>query len=100
MKFNRVFQFCLAMGLTLTAPNHALAHAGHGDEFQAEGGIERVQVNADTDSLLGIQVAPIEQAASDGNGVLVPATALVDADDQTFVATDWLDVNECLWAGH
>ena len=67
----------LTLGVMLNAP-HTLAHVGHGDEFQAEGGVNRVQVNAETDSLMGIQVNPIE-AAADGSGtVLIPVTALVD----------------------
>ncbi|MGA1263085.1 MAG: cobalt transporter [Prochlorothrix sp.] len=77
----------LAFGLAIAAPNLSLAHVGHGDEFQAEGGINRVKINPQMDPILGIQVAPIE-AAGDGSGaVLIPMTALVEADGKqlTFV---------------
>lgn len=74
----------LTLGVALSAP-HALAHVGHGDEFQAEGGINRVEVKAETDSLLGIEVNPIE-AATDGSGaVLIPVTALVDDNGRQLV---------------
>ncbi|MEA5523267.1 cobalt transporter [Limnoraphis robusta Tam1] len=75
----------LAVSLVIATPNLGFAHVGHGDEFQAEGGIERVPVNAETDSMLGIVVTPIEQATTDGNGVMVPATALVDSDGKQLV---------------
>jgi cation efflux system membrane fusion protein len=67
----------LTLGVMLHAP-HTVAHVGHGDEFQAEGGVNRVQVNAETDSLMGIQVNPIEVAADGSGAVLIPITALVD----------------------
>jgi len=37
-----------------------MCHVGHGDEFQATGGIERVQVNPETAQMLGIVVTPID----------------------------------------
>ncbi len=67
----------LTLSLALSAPG-ALAHVGHGDEFQAEGGVNRVEVKAETDSLLGIEVNPIEAAADGSAAVLIPVTALVD----------------------
>ncbi|MEY3298734.1 MAG: hypothetical protein RLZZ597_1994 [Cyanobacteriota bacterium] len=67
----------LTLGVMLHAP-HTVAHVGHGDEFQAEGGVNRVQVNAETDFLMGIQVSPIEAAADGSGAVLIPVTALVD----------------------
>lgn len=70
----------LAAWLLVGVP--AVAHVGHGDEFQATGNLGRVEVNAETDGQLGIEVAPIEPVA-DGT-VLVPATALVTEDDQSF----------------
>jgi cation efflux system membrane fusion protein len=74
----------LTLGVMLNAPP-SLAHVGHGDEFQAEGGVNRVQVKAETDSLLGIQVTPIESAV-DGSGlVLIPVTALVDDNGRQLV---------------
>ncbi|EAW38918.1 cobalt transporter [Lyngbya sp. PCC 8106] len=85
MKPISIISSILTIGLTLSTPNLVLAHVGHGDEFQAEGGIERVQVNPETDSMLGIVVTPIEQATTDGNGVMVPATALVDSDGKQLV---------------
>ncbi|MCW6036193.1 cobalt transporter [Spirulina subsalsa FACHB-351] len=69
-----------AIGLIFGTPTLTLAHVGHGDEFQAEGGIDRVPVNSETDSLLGIEVAPIAPAFDGSSRVLVPMTALVDAD--------------------
>ncbi len=75
----------LIASLLLSLPQSAIAHAGHGDEFQATGGIERVQVNPETDEQLGIRTAPIEQATPDGVGVMIPATALVDADGKQLV---------------
>ncbi|MGF1675661.1 MAG: cobalt transporter [Rivularia sp. (in: cyanobacteria)] len=68
----------LAASLTILAPTVVFAHVGHGDEFQAKGGINRVKVNAETDQLLGIVVTPI--AATAGSAVMIPVTALVDAD--------------------
>ncbi|WP_413168169.1 cobalt transporter [Capilliphycus salinus ALCB114379] len=85
MKTIAIISSILTIGLAVTTPNLVLAHVGHGDEFQAEGGIERVQVNPETDSMLGIVVNPIEQATADGNGVMVPATALVDSDGKQLV---------------
>ncbi|MBD1859695.1 MULTISPECIES: cobalt transporter [Leptolyngbya] len=78
MKPFRFISSILTISLTLSAPTIVFAHAGHGDEFQAQGGIQRVKVNAETDSLLGISVAPITQKSA--TGVMIPATALVDAD--------------------
>jgi membrane fusion protein, cation efflux system len=75
----------LATSLAIGAPTVVFAHVGHGDEFQAEGGINRVQVNAETDSLLGIQVSPIAPATDGSAAVLIPVTALVDADGQQLV---------------
>lgn len=74
----------LVLGLSLGMPSIVTAHVGHGDEFQAEGGINRVAVNAETDSLMGIVVEPI--TATDGAaGVYIPTTALVDEDDKQLV---------------
>ncbi|NET56826.1 MAG: cobalt transporter [Symploca sp. SIO2E6] len=75
----------LAASLAISAPTIVSAHVGHGDEFQATGGIERVQVNPETDQLLGIVVTPITQSAEGGTGVMVPVTALVDADGKQLV---------------
>ncbi|MEB3335872.1 MAG: cobalt transporter [Leptolyngbyaceae bacterium] len=85
MKSNRLISPILLGILTLSAPTPLFAHVGHGDEFQATGGIQRVKVNAETDSMLGITVAPITQAAEAGIGVMIPVTALVDADGKQLV---------------
>lgn len=84
MKSISVLSAIFALGLTLGAPV-ALAHVGHGDEFQAEGGVNRVQVNTETDSLLGVQVNPIEAAADGSGAVLIPVTALVDDNGRQLV---------------
>lgn len=85
MKPTPLISCILALGLAVSAPTVVFAHAGHGDEFQAEGGINRVQVNAETDSLLGIEVTPIK-AATDGSAtVFIPATALVDDNGRQLV---------------
>lgn len=85
MKSFSLISSILALSLTFAAPTVVLSHAGHGDEFQAEGGIDRVQVNPETDSMLGILVNPIEQSAPDGIGVMIPVTALVDANGKQLV---------------
>jgi membrane fusion protein, cation efflux system len=69
----------------LATPQISQAHVGHGDEFQATGGIERVEVKPETDELLGIMVTPIEKTAPDGVGVMIPITSLVDADGKQLV---------------
>jgi cation efflux system membrane fusion protein len=71
--------------LMSSAPKAAFSHVGHGDEFQATGGIERVQANPETDQQMGIVVSPIEKAAPNGGGVMIPATALVDSDGKQLV---------------
>ncbi|MGB6294727.1 MAG: cobalt transporter [Rivularia sp. (in: cyanobacteria)] len=78
MKSSLLMSSILAASLTILAPTVVFAHAGHGDEFEAKGGINRVKVNAETDQILGIVVTPI--AATAGSAVMVPVTALVDAD--------------------
>jgi cation efflux system membrane fusion protein len=85
MKTIQLASSFLALGLTLAVPNLAIAHVGHGDEFQAEGGINRVAVNAETDSMLGIMVEPIASAPDGSGGVYIPATALVDGGDKKLV---------------
>ncbi|WP_009543192.1 cobalt transporter [Crocosphaera subtropica] len=73
----------LSLSLTLGAATVVLSHVGHGDEFQATGGIERVEVNPENDQVLGIMVTPIEQTST--NGVMIPVTALVEADGKQLV---------------
>ena len=59
----------LAASFTISAPTVVFVHVGHGDEFQAKGGIGRVKVNAETDQLLGIVVTPI--ASTEGSAQVV-----------------------------
>lgn len=54
----------------------ALAHVGHGDEFQQQGDARQVRRNAETDALLGVATATPEEGP---DGLSVPSTALVDA---------------------
>lgn len=55
----------------------AMAHVGHGDEFQQQGNVRQVKASAEIDSLLGITTAPATEAA----GVIsIPVAAVVDAD--------------------
>ena len=75
----------LALGLAASAPTTVFAHVGHGDEFQAEGDTNRVQVNPETDPLLGIEVTPIQPAPDGSAAVLIPATAVVDANGKPIV---------------
>lgn len=75
----------LAASLAISAPTVVFAHVGHGDEFQATGGVDRVKVNPETDPMLGIVVTPIAQSAEGGTGVMIPVTALVDADGKQLV---------------
>ncbi|MCP9828994.1 efflux RND transporter periplasmic adaptor subunit [Synechococcus sp. Lug-A] len=55
----------------------AMAHVGHGDEFQQKGNVRQVKASAEIDSLLGITTAP---AAEAGGVVTIPVAAVVDAD--------------------
>jgi len=75
----------LAVSLAINTPTVVFAHVGHGDEFQSTGGIERVQVNAETDQMLGITVEPIAPATDGSPTVLIPAPSLVDADGKQLV---------------
>jgi cation efflux system membrane fusion protein len=75
----------LAVTLSISCPTVVFAHVGHGDEFQATGGINRVQVNPETDQMLGIVVTAIAPAADGGSAVMIPVTALVDADGKQLV---------------
>lgn len=75
----------LAAVLLLSMPNTAFSHVGHGDEFQSQGGVQKVQVKAEADQMLGITVTPIATAADGSSAVMVPVTALVDADGKQLV---------------
>jgi cation efflux system membrane fusion protein len=85
MKSFSLISSILVVSVAIATPNLGFAHVGHGDEFQTEGGIERVQVNPETDSMLGIVVTPIEPTTDGSAGVMVPVTALVDADGKQLV---------------
>jgi membrane fusion protein, cation efflux system len=85
MKSFLLISAMLAVSLSISAPSVVFAHVGHGDEFQAQGGINRVEVKAETDSLLGIVVTPIATAANGSPAVMIPVTALVDADGKQLV---------------
>jgi cation efflux system membrane fusion protein len=91
---NRILQlaakasFCAAALFTIpTAAPVALAHVGHGDEFQQQGDARQVQRNAESDGLLGVATARPEQGP---DGLSVPSTALVDANGKPllFVQTE------------
>ena len=77
-----LIQAVLITTVLLSLPKLALSHVGHGDEFQATGGIERVEVNPEIDEMLGIVVTPITPATDGSGSILVPITALVNAEDQ------------------
>lgn len=74
----------LAVSVSIATPG-AIAHVGHGDEFQATGGVDRVEVNPQTDGLLGIQVTPIAAATDGGSAVRIPVTAVVDDNGRQLV---------------
>lgn len=80
--------------LLLSVPKAAISHVGHGDEFQATGGIQRVEVNAETDPTLGIVVTPIAPATDGSSAVLIPVTALVDADGKQLVFVQYKNFYE------
>jgi membrane fusion protein, cation efflux system len=94
MKPVRLISSILSVGLLIGAPTIVLAHAGHGDEFQSEGGIGRVPVKAETDQMLGIAVEPIATAPDGSSTVMIPVTALVDADGQQLVFVKYNDFYE------
>ncbi|MGF1589034.1 MAG: cobalt transporter [Pleurocapsa sp.] len=90
----QIISSILAVGLAISTPNIVLAHVGHGDEFQSEGGIGRVPVKAETDQMLGIAIAPIAPASDGSSAVMIPVTALVDADGQQLVFVKYNDFYE------
>lgn len=70
----------VAAALLLATP--AVAHVGHGDEFQNQGNVRQVKANAATDGLLGVTTEQPQQGPA---GLTVPAAAVVDADGQSLV---------------
>lgn len=85
MKSFGLMSSILAASLIVCVPTVGFAHVGHGDEFQATGGINRVKVNPQTDQLLGIVVTAIASSAQAGSAVMIPVTALVDANGKQIV---------------
>ncbi len=68
----------LSLGtLALGGFSPAMAHVGHGDEFQQQGNVRQVKASAEIDSMLGITTAPATEA---GGVVVIPVAAVVDAD--------------------
>ncbi|MBE9032633.1 cobalt transporter [filamentous cyanobacterium LEGE 11480] len=83
MKYLRRVTPLIAAVMFASPATIALGHAGHGDEFEATGGVGKVEVKPATDQQLGIQVQPIT-ATADGK-IMIPATAVVDANGKTLV---------------
>ncbi|WP_225875210.1 cobalt transporter [[Limnothrix rosea] IAM M-220] len=79
----------MALATILAVSTPALAHVGHGDEFNATGDVQRVEINAETDGALGIQVVPIEPAVDGSAAVLIPVTSLVEADGSTYTFVEY-----------
>ena len=75
----------LALSAPMTVPTAAVAHVGHGDEFQSKGGIQRVKLNPENDKMLGIVVTPIAA----GPDMMIPVTAMVEADGQKLVFVEY-----------
>jgi len=74
---------CLSIGaLAFGGISPAMAHVGHGDEFQQKGNVGRVKTSAEIDSLLGITTTP---ATDSGGSITIPAAAVVDADGKPLV---------------
>lgn len=68
--------------LALGGLHPAVAHVGHGDEFQQQGNVRQVKASAEIDSLLGITTAPATEA---GGVVSIPVAAVVDAEGKPLV---------------
>ena len=68
----------LSLGtLVLGGFSPAMAHVGHGDEFQQQGNVRQVKASPAIDSMLGITTAP---ATETGGVVSIPVAAVVDAE--------------------
>ena len=86
---NRILRLIASASLStaalLTIPQAApvaLAHVGHGDEFQQQGDARQVKRNADSDGLLGVATVKPKQGP---DGLTVPSSALVDADGKSLL---------------
>lgn len=84
----------LAVSLAISTQSVVFAHVGHGDEFQSQGGVQKVKVNPETDPMLGITVTPITPAADGGAAVMIPVTSLVDADGKQLVFVQYKNFYE------
>lgn len=73
-------EVAMASGLLCMAP--ALAHVGHGDEFQQQGDVRQVESRGSDDALLGI-ITTTAQTSPDG--ITLPIEALVEANGSTLV---------------
>jgi cation efflux system membrane fusion protein len=91
---HRILRLAASTGLSAAAlfcipliASGAMAHVGHGDEFQQQGDARQVKRNAESDALLGVATARPE---SGPDGLTVPSTALVDANGKPllFVQTE------------
>lgn len=92
-RYQTILKAILISGLLFSAPELAFGHVGHGDEFQATGGVNRVKVNPETDGVMGIEVTPIKPAAI-GTTVMIPVTAVVDADGKSLVFVQYKNFYE------
>ncbi|TAD79055.1 MAG: cobalt transporter [Oscillatoriales cyanobacterium] len=92
-RYQTILKSILISGLLFSTPELVFAHVGHGDEFQATGGVNRVKVNPATDPVMGIEVTPIKPAAA-GGAVMIPVTALVDADGKSLVFVQYKNFYE------
>ncbi|MEB3354711.1 MAG: LPXTG cell wall anchor domain-containing protein [Cyanobacteriota bacterium] len=83
---NRILQLAAVLAISTATPL-ALAHVGHGDEFQQQGDARQVRRHAESDALLGVATARPEQGP---DGLSVPPSALVDANGKPllFVQTE------------
>lgn len=73
----------LSLGsLALGGLDPAVAHVGHGDEFQQQGNVRQVKASAEIDALLGITTAPATEVA----GVIsIAVAAVVEAEGKPLV---------------
>lgn len=93
MKAASLTRLLITTAFVLGLQTAALAHAGHGDEFEATGGVLPVAVNTSVDRQLGIQVTFIEQAldasenaSENGNArIMIPVSAIVEVDGKQWV---------------
>lgn len=85
MKTAALARLLIATALVLGIQTITFAHAGHGDEFEATGDVMPVAVNPSIDRQLGIAVAPITAAEEGIAAILIPNSAIVEADGKQWV---------------